>query len=217
MGEGLIQWLIILGLDGSFLIGIGLLILAAVKRSPLFLMLGSLFISPFVFLYLAGTPRFRWVWTVPLLLFVSGVVLYVQSRTGQDGDVQLRHERMAVTLRALGLVFLLPVLFWTTLLLIRGGAAMVQQETSGGAPAPPQIVYEPVPIAIVPLLVALVALVGFIRNSPLLMGIGGLGLILIGVLTLFSIGIPIALAGLAVIVLTLLLQWLNRSHREERP
>ena len=79
MGEGPLQWLIIVGLDGSFLIGIGLLILAAAKRPPLFLMLGSLFILPFVFLYLSGNPGYGWTRLIPVILFIAGLTLHFRE------------------------------------------------------------------------------------------------------------------------------------------
>ena len=67
-------------LDISFLIGIGCLIVATVKHTPLYLVLASVFMSPFVFLYLSGNPGFGWTRIVPVAIFITGAALYLKAR-----------------------------------------------------------------------------------------------------------------------------------------
>ena len=111
-----------------------------------------------------------------------------------------------VALRILGVVSVFPVLIRSTLLLVPGGTVIVQEAVNINAdPSLPITRQEPVFIAIIPLVFSLIIIVGFIKEYFPLLWLGGVGLLITGVLFIFSLGIYISIAGLIALILSFIL------------
>lgn len=92
------------------------------------------------------------------------------------------------------------------ILLTVGGTVMVQAATEPGAPPAPVVTLrEPMVRAVIPLLVALLALTGFVRNHLPSMVLGSAALVIVGVAFLFSLGVWIAGFGLIALLTAVML------------
>ena len=105
-------------------------------------------------------------------------------------------------LRTLGVIAILPVLIRSGLLLTPGGVVTVQEAfPENSVPTIPVIAREPVFIAVIPLVFSLITVAGFIKEKFSLLWIGCIGLLITGILFLFSLGIHIAIVGLIALIL----------------
>ena len=73
------DWVVPFLIDGLLLLGLFSLIVTMFTRQPRYLILASVLITPFI-LYLAGHPGLRWVWVIPVAMFVLGCIVYIRSR-----------------------------------------------------------------------------------------------------------------------------------------
>ncbi len=79
---------------------------------------------------------------------------------------------------------------------------MVQEALpENSLPATPDITQEPVFIAVIPLVFSLITIAGFIREKISLLWIGCIGLLITGILFLFSLGIHFSIVGLIALIL----------------
>ena len=107
-----------------------------------------------------------------------------------------------IALRTLGVITVLPVLIRSILFIVSGGAVMVQEALpENSLPATPDITQEPVFIAVIPLVFSLITIAGFIREKISLLWIGCIGLLITGILFLFSLGLHFSIVGLIALIL----------------
>ncbi len=110
-----------------------------------------------------------------------------------------------VVLRTFGVVIVFPVLIKSVLLLTQGGNITVQEAAPASTISVPTTMREPVFIAIIPLVFSLVVVVGFVKGRFSFLWAGCVGLIITGVLFMFSLGIHISIVGLISLILTFIL------------
>lgn len=83
---------------------------------------------------------------------------------------------------------------------------MVQEATPANSQyILPTTMREPVIIAIVPLIFSLVVIAGFVKEQFFFLWAGCVGLIITGILFMFSLGIHISIVGLVALILTFIL------------
>lgn len=109
-------------------------------------------------------------------------------------------------MRIIGSLSVSVVLVRAILLLTIGGTVIVQRTVElGEPPAPAVMVQEPVYQAIIPLIISLIPLLGFIRDRLSFIWLGGMALVIVGIMFMFSLGLWITGIGLAVLLMALVL------------
>ncbi len=69
------MWLIQIFGWPAILVSLGLSVMGIVRKRPVWLIVAAIVVVPF-FLYLAGTPRFRWIaFVFPVLLFGASIAV----------------------------------------------------------------------------------------------------------------------------------------------
>ncbi len=117
-----------------------------------------------------------------------------------------RETRITFFLRVIGVISVAPIFVRAAQLLFLGGTALVQEATpDGAASSVARAVREPLFVALLPFIFSLIVLIGFAQKRPSWLWLGGIGLVVTGVMLLFSLGIYISLVGLFVLLLTAVL------------
>jgi len=120
--------------------------------------------------------------------------------------------RLTRLLRGIGFVSLLPLLAWLVSLIVIGGEVRVAGDRVERIYGVPQVILrEPVWIALIPLVFVLIALIGFAKNELGLLWISGTGLIVLGVILLFSYGMQLFIFGCVVVLTAYLLRRLRAN------
>ncbi len=104
-------------------------------------------------------------------------------------------------LRTIGVITVAFVLLRAIVWLTLGGTVMVTEATSlGTQPAAAVTMREPVFRAVIPLMFSILTLVGLVREHLLFIWYGGVALLVVGILFMFSLGFEIIIAGGIVLV-----------------
>lgn len=120
--------------------------------------------------------------------------------------------RLNRLLRGIGFVSLLPLLAWLVSLIVIGGEVRVAGDRVERIYGVPQVILrEPVWIALIPLVFVLIALIGFVKNEIRLLWISGTGLLVLGVIPLFSLGMQLLIFGFVIVLTAYLLRRLGAN------